>query len=168
MARTPSSRIWARFPSVLSLCVCGVSAPLVDAVLDFEVQRCREASIGFSCTVEGAIAQGGFDEGELGVLFQNLLDNAIEANEHVDDQEKRLLRLAVESADTGSGTCTLRIAVTNRTDAPERPTFRMRKANPEQHGIGTRVVDDIVKAHGGSKRVDFAAAERLLTITVEL
>lgn len=137
---------------------------LADAIIHLKEVRCQERGIAFACDVgrlDGAAA--GIPEGELGVLLQNLLDNAIEAAERVKDPDERLVELAIHASEGG-----LRIEVANRTESSTRPSFITRKANPELHGIGTRVIDDVVAAHGGSKQVDFDPSTRMLRIRIHM
>ena len=146
---------------------CRESDSLVDALLGLKRAQCDSACIAFESDVkEGwrALAQEReIEEADVQAVVQNLLQNAYEASLEVLPETNRLIDCRMDDWDGK-----LRIEVTNRIASDVVPTFETTKSNPEQHGVGLKVVEDIVTSYGGSKTVDFDPQARLLTIRVML
>lgn len=81
--------------------------------------------------------------GDMGILFGNLLDNAIEACSRL-PQEHRWLRLTVNYFRGG-----LVLIVENSKDAEEDIDFFTHKIYPKNHGIGIKSVKRVVAKYNG-------------------
>ncbi len=140
---------------------------LVDSLVELKRAQCSSAGIAFSSEIDAAwraVAQRrGIEEADVQAVVQNLLQNAFEASLEVFPESDRLIEIRMGEKDGK-----LRIEVTNRTESDEAPMFETTKSNPEQHGIGLRVVEDVAKSYGGSKSAAFDPQTRLLTMCVML
>ncbi|MDO4533027.1 MAG: GHKL domain-containing protein [Coriobacteriia bacterium] len=143
--------------------------PLADAAIQSKRRLCADAGISFTHELAPDFAavgaRRGVSESDLCIVLQNLLDNAYEASleaKAVGVEPAMSLRLSIQ----GKGD--LRITVTNRTASAEPPEFRTRKSNPQLHGVGLQVVNDIARTHGGSFTSDFNPATQILTMAVRL
>lgn len=82
--------------------------------------------------------------GDMGILFGNLLDNAIEACDRLPEGE-RWLRLTVNYASGG-----LVLIVENSKDADDDVDLCTRKKRPHEHGIGIKSVRKVVEKYDGA------------------
>ena len=150
--------------------------PLLEAIVELKRRQCAEESIDFKCPDRFPDMPEGMmlpDETDLCLLMQNLLDNAYEANLRIDEKSRRMMSLDVRGIAAGSDTgrnaaSTLVITVTNRVDSQEKISFLTRKSKPELHGIGLRIVDDILKKYNGRRAVSTDPADSIISTTAEL
>ena len=145
--------------------------PLSNAAVELQRQRCADEGIPFTVAIDGlsgAWADGVLDDSDLCLVLQNLLDNAFEASiapgELAIPVGERAISLHVGSNQPDG----LLIEVGNRTADDVPPEFRTGKADPELHGVGIQVVEDIARKHGGSLVPSFDPATRVLTMAVRL
>lgn len=146
---------------------CQEAGLLMDALLELKRAQCDSANIAFTTDVNAgwrAFAQArGIEEADVQAVAQNLLQNAYEASLEVFPESDRLIGFCMGDRDGK-----LRIETTNRIASDVVPTFETTKPDPEQHGIGLKVVEDIAVSYGGGKNVAFDPPTRLLTICVML
>ena len=84
---------------------------------------------------------------DLGVLFGNILDNAIEANGRIPEKERKELSFWIEE---DSDSCTVKL----RNALASKEVFNLStwKTDGAEHGVGTKIIRAIVeKYHGTSK-----------------
>ena len=143
--------------------------PLLDAITELKQNQCRENSISFEIHSTALPARTGTknysmpDETDLCLLIQNLLENAYEANLRIQPSKRRSMALAISQEGDK-----LMIQVSNSLPAGEKPTFNTWKPNPKLHGIGTKIIDDIIRKYDGTKTVRHDAEGNMLTIEAEL
>lgn len=141
--------------------------PLVDAIIRLKRSQCAQSHVAFSCDVATSFGKrarlAGIAEADACAVVQNLLDNAYEASLRVEPESERMVSARLSAQES-----LLVVEVTNRIAEAAVPTFQTTKPNPEQHGIGLRVVGDIVQKYGGELQRDFDSDARLLTMRVML
>ena len=145
--------------------------PLSNTAIEVQRHRCEQAGIPFSIAAEDiseALIARGIGDSDLCLVLQNLLDNAYEATvaleQSANTPDWQGVSLKVCEEPTGEIT----IAVDNRIAEDSLPSFQTGKANPEYHGVGLRVVDDIARKYGGSLTPEFDSSTGTLTMTVRL
>lgn len=117
--------------------------PVLDCLIREKASRCEKEGITF--IREGtSIGETQISEYEFVSLFANLLDNAIEA---ASETEKKTVALTIEKQQGF-----LKIMVNNSKLAERKPLdndFETRKTDRRNHGIGNRIVRDIVENRDG-------------------
>lgn len=125
--------------SYTSVFVTGVA--VVDALVGYKKQLCRDQGIDFDADIKGLPAAQLSDSEYIG-LFGNLLDNAMEAA-----AKTKAPWVKAESAVSG-GQWVLKI--TNSKDMSESPLENhLATTKGSGHGLGTKIVAKILKRHNG-------------------
>lgn len=120
---------------------------VLDAVLTSKSLYCQNKDIGLTCVADGSLLDF-MAEMDISALFGNLLDNAIESVEKLEDKEKRLIHLSVAQQKSF-----LRIRVENYCE--EKITFKdgmpvTTKKDKRFHGYGMKSIQSTVRKYGGS------------------
>ena len=117
--------------------------PVLDCLIREKTMLCEKNGIVF--IREGTtIGETTITEYEFVSLFANLLDNAIEAAQKT---KQKYVELKLEKQQG-----VLKITVSNSKPAELRPLendFDTTKKDKKKHGIGNRIVRDIVELHSG-------------------
>ena len=117
--------------------------PVLDCLIREKASECEKEEITF--TREGSsIGETAITEYEFVSLFANLLDNAIEAAKETEEKEVTL------SMERQQGY--LKITVSNSKRPERKPVeegFKTSKKDKKNHGIGSRIIRDIVEKHDG-------------------
>lgn len=117
--------------------------PVLDCLIREKASLCEKEGISFE-REGGAIGETKITEYEFVSLFGNLLDNAIEAAK---ETEEKTVKLVVEKQQG-----VLKIKVSNSKLVERKPLendFKTTKKDKKNHGLGRRIVRDIVEVHGG-------------------
>jgi C4-dicarboxylate-specific signal transduction histidine kinase len=145
--------------------------PLSHAAIELQRNRCGDVGIPFRADIgiaAEALVDSGISDSDLCLVLQNLLDNAYEASCATERDgapaAERAISLKI-GQDTSRGVF---VEVSNRTGTDELPTFETGKANPEYHGVGLQVVNDIPSKYGGAVRPAYDSATQTVTMAVEL
>jgi hypothetical protein len=120
---------------------------VLDIVLTNKNLVCKEKKINMTCVADGQILDF-IEVMDICSIFGNALDNAIESVETLEDQEKRLIRVAVFSQ---SNFLMLRFEnycerALDFTDGLPKTT----KSNNRSHGFGIRSIQTTAEKYGGS------------------
>ena len=85
-----------------------------------------------------------FSDTELCSLLSNAIENAIKATEHINDRNKRIIRLRIFSKNT-------KLCIDIRNSYQLEPIFHqgMPVSKEQGHGFGTKSMAHIVEKHGG-------------------
>ena len=138
--------------------------PMLNVVLSRYGELCREKGIDFQVDVRDK-EYDFLAPNDITSLFGNLLENAVEAAQNT---PKPYVGLRVDSP---AGT-DLFLSLTNPCCEPPledgRSGYLTRKLNKEQHGIGLKSVDAIVKKYGGSINLNYDLETKLFHISVLL
>lgn len=121
---------------------------LVDIILNAKAERLEQGGIAVSCS-GGLEALGFMEPVDCCILFANLIDNAIEANEKC--EEERYIRIAL-SENAGN----IMLSIENQWNgdwklADGKPIST--KDNAETHGVGTRNAFAVVEKYHGTYRL---------------
>lgn len=135
---------------------------IVDILCSIKKEECRQKEIPltFFFDFSGQIPMG---ETELSALLQNMLDNAIEANEKIENPRQRFLYLAIvqEEADW----CFM---VENSCPEPDEVDFKSRKSDHGKHGYGMKIIEEITKKYQGEMQYMKDEEEKRIRISVFL
>ena len=128
-------------PSVQSFVDTGNTA--FDAVVNNKIAICHTKKIFFEIKVEKNCINS-IAETDVGVLFGNLLDNAIEASEQ---SEKRRITLDIQNRGEYLSICVCNSIKDTVLDINEN--LETTKKNKELHGIGIKSIKSIVEKYDG-------------------
>ena len=134
---------------------------IADAMLDYKEEQCRKEGISFQVHRK-PLETANLPAEEFAALLQNVLDNALEANERIPAGEERFLR-----ADLSEENGKIRLIVENPAAGDEKAApgfFKTSKEDSRMHGIGISVVRRIVEDHDGT----FAFRQENGCVTVEV
>ena len=123
--------------------------PVVNAVIQNKSKQCRQLGIKFDTQIE-RFDISKFKETDFIALMANVLDNAIEECERI-DAKKKIVRLKMGSLGNN-----LFIKVENSTDktADMLGSLTTSKEDKESHGVGMKIIKEIVKKYKGEYIVD--------------
>lgn len=121
--------------------------PVLDVMLTNKMLYCQKHGIELKCIADGALLAF-MEDMDISSLFGNMMDNAIESVERLEDPRKRLIRLYV-AGENGF----LRIRAENYCE--ERIRFRdgmpqTTKMDHRYHGFGMKSMQRTVAKYGGS------------------
>ena len=116
--------------------------PIIDAVLNTKIYQSKRYNIDISCYVLGDLKINGIEVAS--VLF-NLLDNAIEASKNNKSEKTMICQVVETSSD-------IDICIKNHIEnsvLENNSNLDTKKANKENHGLGLKIVEEIVEnMHG--------------------
>ncbi|WP_195984764.1 sensor histidine kinase [Clostridium sp. D33t1_170424_F3] len=149
-------------PRLLLKQVMQTGCPVLDAVLNTKSAQCSMKGIPVDMKV--LLSQKvELPAEDLCAILCNLIDNAVEASEHLPVKD---IRVEVKAAKG----C-LWIKVSNRYPCDPReknPELATTKENPEQHGIGIQIVRDLAKKHEGQFRFTFEDGHVIAGVTLPM
>lgn len=119
----------------------------VNSILNYKLAPLRQTKAYLQIRVE-LPETFTFQVFDLNVILGNLLDNAIEASGHIFPEEQRHIKLTLK-AEMGL----IRLHVGNRFDGFLPKDKSTRKADTQNHGIGLKSVEEIVRKYHGKMRI---------------
>lgn len=136
---------------------------VVDIILSVKTEELEEQKIKVNC--KGGLEPLSFmKDVDICILFSNLIDNAIEANEKC-DKERFLTIQAVHNQSM------FRIAVSNRMSGElneKKGRILSSKENSEAHGIGTQNIFTVVRKYKGEYALQAEKQSFTITMTFPL
>ncbi len=120
---------------------------IINAMLSVKHEECREKKIPFEIEIED-VSYAQMQEIDLVGLIYNLLDNAIEANERISEEKKGIhfsMRKDVSE---------IYLHLENQIPAGKEIDFKTSKLHAEEHGFGTKIIDEIVDKYHGTKKIE--------------
>lgn len=144
---------------------CGLKSEntALDLILSNKSLTCSGKGITLTCVADGRKLDF-MEDSELYALFGNILDNAIEAAEQVDDPEQRLITLTVQ---TRQGF--VFINAENYYSGQlrfERGLPQTTKADKQYHGFGMRSIQLLTEKYGGDLQI--RAEDGIYTLSIML
>lgn len=135
---------------------------LVNELVELEYAKASQKKIPMY--IEGALPKTiPLPEYHISSLIVNLLDNAIEASEKLEDPKIKVKVGIVKNY--------FSFTVTNRIDANQAEnarTHKTTKQNSELHGLGTQIIDRIVKEHNGIAVYDVRKHHYAASVMLEM
>ena len=120
---------------------------LVNSILTIKKEQCAERGILFDVKVEDCIYNG-IEEIDIVGLLHNLLDNAVEAQDRITDGDEKGVWFSMRRDEKN-----IWIHVRNRVQKGEKVTFETSKARKEEHGIGTKIIENLVEKYSGTMKI---------------
>ena len=133
---------------------------VLDVVLRAAQMRCRKEEIELTCLADGA-ALDFIDVRHLYSLFNNALNNAIEAVRKLADRSKRVISVTVARQDGA-----LVIEVVNFFDGNMPADGGSTKREKGQHGFGLKSMRYVAESYGGRLSVRIEGELYCLTISI--
>lgn len=151
-ADTAYQRELQKIGELVNVYDCGLKTEntALDLILSNKSLTCSSKNIVLTCVAEGRLLDF-MEDSELYALFGNILDNAIEAVEQVDDPEKRLITLTVQGRQG-----LLFINAENYYSGRlcfERGLPQTTKADKQYHGFGMRSIQLLTEKYGGDLQI---------------
>lgn len=137
----------------------------LDVILTRKSFSCREKGIEFTCMADGRLLSF-MKETEIYSLFGNILDNAIEAVEALEDEKKRIITLNVEKRGWF-------VVIREENYFSGRLQYedglpRTTKVDKYFHGYGMKSIRSIVKKYDGELKVDTPEDRFVLKIAIPI
>ena len=120
---------------------------MVNSILTIKKEQCAERGILFDVKVEDCIYNG-IEEIDIVGLLHNLLDNAVEAQDRITDGDEKGVWFSMRRDEKN-----IWIHVRNRVQKGEKVTFETSKARKEEHGIGTKIIENLVEKYSGTMKI---------------
>ena len=120
------------------------SDELVNSILTIKQEQCSGKAIPLMMDVEDCIYNN-VEEVEIVALLHNLLDNAIEAQERIPEDGEKGIWFSMRRDGNK-----LIIDMKNRVREGEKITFKTKKPRKEEHGIGTKIIENLVEKYHGT------------------
>ena len=124
---------------------------VLDAVLTSKSLYCQNNGIGLTCVADGSVLNF-MEDMDISALFGNILDNAIESVQKLNEQEKRLIHLSVAKQKQF-----LRIRCENYCEEQLKFENGMpvtTKKDRRFHGFGMKSIKSTAAKYGGSVTTD--------------
>ncbi len=120
---------------------------LVNSILTIKKAQCAECGIPFDVKVENCIYNR-IEEMDIVGLLHNLLDNAVEAQNRITDGGEKGVWFFMRRDGKN-----IWIHIRNRVQKGEKVTFETSKARKEEHGIGTKIIENLVEKYSGTIKI---------------
>ncbi|MCC8103454.1 MAG: GHKL domain-containing protein [Clostridiales bacterium] len=134
---------------------------VLNAILISKANACQSRGIPFVVNVEDQ-AYEWIRDTDLAALLQNLLDNAVEAQERMSERENRGIWLSMGQEDA-----VFWIELCNRISPGERMDFQTKKEKASEHGIGMKIIQSLVLKYNGQRQTTVDEEKHLLNIRIE-
>jgi len=118
---------------------------MLDAILRIKQEECSQKGICLNVEISDG-DYSGMEEMDKVCLITNLLDNAIEATERLGNGKRPDIYLKMEVHDGQ-----LRIYQENGLVKNEEFSFHTKKADKYYHGLGTAIIEQVLKKYGGTR-----------------
>ncbi len=138
------------------------SDEIVNTILNIKKEQCCEKKIPLEIQVEDVIYNE-IEEADLVSILHNLLDNAIEANERIFEEKERGIWFGMKKESNY-----IVIEMKNRIIKGEKITFQTHKIRKEEHGIGTKIIEMLVKKYNGTRTWQVQEEQLIFEDRIEL
>ena len=136
----------------------------LDLLIQARVLYCQAKKIELTTLIDGNIFTE-FDANDVYALFMNIIDNAVEAAEKVEDPSKRVISLKA-SKKQGYVVITERNYFVGKVVANSDGSLKTSKEDNSLHGFGTKSIAHIVNKYGGT--LHYGASEGIFELKVVL
>lgn len=120
---------------------------IVNSVLLVAARQCEQKRIPLSIQVEDTFYEG-ISEIDKVSLLHNLFDNAIEANERIISSVNKGIKFEMSKNYND-----IKIVMENHICPGEIIDFKTKKNDKDHHGIGRKIIENIIKKYHGEKDI---------------
>ncbi len=138
------------------------SDEIVNSIIAIKKQQCKNMDIPIEIYVRKNY-HGKMKEIDVVSLLHNLFDNAIEANERIQDPDKKGISFYMEKEDN-----IVDITIQNYVNPKETIDFQTKKKEKNIHGIGMGIIQNIVDKYHGTITVELDDKEHILKQHISL
>ncbi|SFS08933.1 sensor histidine kinase [Anaeromicropila populeti] len=142
--------------------VCAIENVFLASIVTQKKKQATRKNIAF--TSEITVSKFPFSNHELTSLFSNILDNAIEANEKLKDCQKRFIILEINRTQNELNII-CKNAISEKPKRDRNGNFLTSKENKLNHGLGMKIIKDIVDKYNGKMNVVLGSDEFILLLT---
>ena len=135
---------------------------VINTVVSIKNQQCKEKNIPLELDIENTDYSFMTDIDMVGLLY-NLLDNAVEASDRVEEGNRKGIFLKM-----GKQEDRICIRVQNYVSPGEEIKFETYKEEKEEHGIGMKIIEFLVKKYHGKNEIEIDGKENLFVVRVSL
>ena len=137
---------------------------IIDIIVNCKIADAIDKDIDFKYEID-YIGEICIKDNDMCALLANLLDNAIEACEKIEKEERRIyLRIKKKNE-------MLLIWIENSKEdrkLAKRDFFRTCKENKELHGLGMKSIDNVIKKYDGHKEYEILKDKFLIYISIPI
>lgn len=130
---------------------------VINSVLAIKGQQCKKYSIQWMADIQVEHCRV-FSDYDMAGLLNNLLDNAMEANERITDSSKRWIRLSLKKERER-----LILKLENPLNEGEIIVFETKKKKKDEHGLGRKIIEDIVRKYDGVDEIHHNKEENIMS-----
>lgn len=123
------------------------SDDFINTILCVKQEECRRKEIDLRVHIVDE-DYSGIDAMDRICLFVNLLDNAIEETERLPHKDEFPISIHVEVADNQ-----MLISMENGLEKNKEFSFHTKKADKDNHGIGTRIIQQVLEKYNGTRNI---------------
>ena len=136
---------------------------VLDVILTTKSLQCEKKNITLNAMVDGDLLSG-IHVKDICSLFGNVLDNAIEATQQVEDKDKRLITLSVRSrnqfiiveCENYSESDNVRLRKSEKRRIFKNDNLpRTTKKDNVKHGFGLKSIGQVAEKYGGAMNVSY-------------
>ena len=147
---------------------------VLNAICEIKKKECDQENTGFKVEIDYQNLSW-IDDFHLTGIIMNLLDNALEAQQRLDQDETKLITLKIKQDSTikqglekSEGQGPLTISVGNTIHRGEKIDFKTKKEDKKHHGMGLDIAREYSKIYGGELTYQYDEPEHFLVITATL
>lgn len=147
---------------------------VLNAICEIKKKECDQENAGFEVEIDYQNLRW-VDDFHLTGIIMNLLDNALEAQQRLDQDEIKLITLTIrqspatkQDSEKDDGQAPLTISVGNTIHKGEKIDFKTRKDDKKNHGMGLDIAREYSKIYGGGLTYQYDEAKHFLVITATL
>lgn len=135
---------------------------IVSSILSIKKEQCEEKQIPLKIQLDDGIYNG-IEEVDLVSLLHNLLDNAIEANDRIPEGEEKGVWFTMKKEEGH-----IILEIKNRFPKGEKISFKTKKTHWEEHGIGTKIIGNLVEKYHGVREYHVQEMDGFFEDRIEL
>lgn len=132
------------------------SDEFLNTIICVKKEECEQKGISFQVTIADH-DYSGMEEMDKVCLIINLLDNAIEATERLHQKEVPEIRIEIEMDGN-----LMRIYLENALDKNEEFSFKTKKSDKRNHGLGTAIILQVLDKYDGKRNTVVDKEQHLL------